>query len=201
MPECKDSDQNLKIKQMFFILCLCGETICSVHSFTHPFHFARTCNYSKCEECKSGFLVWCVCLKGKAKITFSYYTHTHTPLSLCPLLVFLKWNGWSITSGQENHSIRLHRWNESWEVRKKGVGVLFQLQTNPPGEILFQCTLHFVALMPALNCFGTCHRYWWKTFSLHMTFSFIPFPLCPLFLPSPSQNSFSFCLGCSVTLY
>lgn len=69
---------------------------------------------------------------------------------------------------------------------------LFQLQTNPPGEILFQCTLHFVALMPALNCFGTCHKYWWNSCSLQNTFPFIllTFPSISLFFSRHASHLF-----------
>lgn len=41
------------------------------------------------------------------------------------------------------------------EEKKK---ISFSFKRIPPSEILFRCTLHFVALMQALNCFGTCHK-------------------------------------------
>ena len=41
-----------------------------------------------------------------------------------------------------------------WSVRGTHSG----LQTNPPGAVLFKWALEFVALMHALNCFGTCHE-------------------------------------------
>lgn len=133
-------------------------------------------------------------------------------LSLHPLLILLKSTGWSVASGKENHSIRLHRWNESQEVgrkeeRKKRGKKILQLQTNPPSEILFQCTLHFVALMPSLNCFGTCHKYWWNSFSrtvLSLYFLLSPsilFFLSPTVPPSLSKKPSPFCLRHSVILY
>lgn len=136
--------------------------------------------------CKKTSLVWGICLKRKAKITFFNYPHIHTPLFLpC-------WSSWNETDGVSHLAKKTTasvftdemKAEKSGKSRKEEKKTLFQLQTNPPGEILFQCTLHFVALMPALNCFGTCHRYWWNSFSLQRTFPFIPFPLYPLFPPS-----------------
>lgn len=77
---------------------------------------------------------------------------------------------------------------------------------NPPSEILFQCTLHFVALMPSLNCFGTCHKYWWNSFS-QQNFSLYTFHFPPvssfssLLPPSLSKKPFPFCLRHSVISY
>lgn len=87
------------------------------------------------------------------------------------------------------------KWKPRTEEKVGGVNRkkdLFQLQTNPPGEILFQCTLHFVALMPALNCFGTCHKYWWNSCSLQNTFPFIllTFPSISLFFSRHASHLF-----------
>lgn len=69
------------------------------------------------------------------------------------------------------------------EGNKEKKKISFSFKRIPPSEILFRCTLHFVALMQALNCFGTCHKNWWNSFSLQSTFFFIllSFPQCPVF--------------------
>lgn len=82
---------------------------------------------------------------------------------------------------QMNWRVRSQEKERNEEKKKKKIS--FSFKRIPPSEILFRCTLHFVALMQALNCFGTCHKNWWNSFSLQSTFSFILLSLlqCPVF--------------------
>ena len=107
--------------------------------------------------------------------TLSYQRSTYTPfashmrytlLSLPPLLVLLRCHIWARKTAASVFTDEVKAEKSRRRGGQKRKKISPKLQTNPPGEILFQCTLHFVALMPALNCFGTCHKYWWNSFSL-----------------------------------
>lgn len=120
------------------MLC-CEETVCDMHSFTHLPHLILHVIYyiwlidvafMGWEKLK--LLFTCV-LNAFNWMSLPASASTHPTLQIflirrtfCApllflhlLLILLKSTGWSVASGEENHSIRLHRWNESQEVRRK----------------------------------------------------------------------------------
>lgn len=120
-------------------------------------------------SCLDKFTTRCIfCQDSTHTITATHNKHTLLHLHFRVLLVFLKSTGCGDTSGREKpqhpsftDEMKAEKsGKKEAEKRKKN---LFQLQKNPLAKILFQCTLRFVALKPALNCFGTCHKYWWNS--------------------------------------